>query len=463
MSMEDTIAAISTPLGVGGIGIIRVSGPKSQAIANLLFKPARGERAFKPRYLHHGRICAPDSGAVLDEVLVAFMEKPHSYTGEDTLEINCHGGLLILETVLNEVVKAGARAALPGEFTKRAFLNNRLDLSQAEAIADLISAGTDKALEIALSQMRGDLRATIESIQQSLINILAALEVSIDFSEEETEFEKPGKVLGDITGVTADMEALLSTYDQGRLYRQGAHVVITGKPNVGKSSLLNRLLGEKRAIVTPIPGTTRDFIEENINIEGLPVKLTDTAGIREPGNVIEKTGIAMVWDKLASADAVIMVLDGSRPLTPEDHEILEGNKTRTGLVVVNKADLPQAIDKQALKALVPSPEVLPIMISAKYGDGIPALKACIRRLILHDHPSDGPQANTMIANIRHKMAIETACGHLRQAKENIRFNRSPEFAAFDIREALTSLSDIVGKTTSEDVLDQIFARFCIGK
>ncbi|MBN1664193.1 MAG: tRNA uridine-5-carboxymethylaminomethyl(34) synthesis GTPase MnmE [Deltaproteobacteria bacterium] len=463
MIMEDTIAAIATPLGAGGVGIIRVSGPKAGDIARRLFKPSRGELCFKSHHLYHGHILAPATGAVLDEVLVAFMKKPHSYTGDDTLEINCHGGLLILENVLGEVVKAGARIAMPGEFTKRAFLNNRMDLSQAEAVADIITAKTEEGLFMALSQMKGALRDQMESFQGILIDILALLEVSIDFSEEETDAQPPAHVLAEIEKIIARLTSLLATYDQGRLYRQGVHCVITGKPNVGKSSLLNRLLGEKRAIVTPIPGTTRDFIEEAVNINGVPIKLIDTAGIREPENVIEETGIGMVWDKLATADVVIIILDGSRPLTPEDDRILAGNKNRKSLVVINKADLPQKIGTDDLKSLLPDINIPPLNISAKYGDGIPELKDRIYGLVMNHQDADERRTGVMLANIRHKTAIEQACGHLERAKENILGKKSPEFAAFDVREALTSLGAIVGKTTPEDVLDRIFSTFCIGK
>jgi tRNA modification GTPase len=463
MIMDDTIAAISTPLGAGGVGIIRISGPKAEEIARLLFKSGKSVSEFKSHYLYHGHICAPATGVILDEVLISLMKKPRSFTGDDTLEINCHGGFLILQNILSEVVKAGARLATPGEFTKRAFLNDRIDLSQAEAIADMISAKTEEGLAIALSQMKGHLRSQIESFQQALIDILAELEVSIDFSDEETEFENSPHVFKKVDDLIAGLTSMIETYEQGKMYRQGIHCVITGKPNVGKSSLMNRLLGEKRAIVTSIPGTTRDFIEENINIHGLPVRLTDTAGIRKPENVIEKAGISMVWEKTASADAVIIVLDGSRSLTPEDHEIMEGNKNRKSIIVVNKADLPQKIELKEIQSLLADRDSLMLAISAKYGGGIPELKERIYHLLMGNSDPDAWQTHTVITNVRHKTAIEQAHGHLIQAKKNLMENRSPEFAAFDVREALTSLNDIVGKTTSEDVLDRIFATFCIGK
>jgi tRNA modification GTPase len=463
MITEDTIAAISTPLGAGGVGIVRISGPKSEEIARLLFKPSKGAITYKSHFLYHGHIVSPDTGAILDEVLAAFMRKPHSYTGDDTLEINCHGGLLILQKILAEVIKAGARPAMQGEFTKRAFLNNRIDLSQAEAIADIIDSKTDKGLEIALSQMAGDLRRKIESAQKVLIDVLASLEASIDFSEEETEFEKPVRSTDKIKDIIDDLQNLSATYEQGKIYRQGVSIVITGKPNVGKSSLLNRLLGEERAIVTPIPGTTRDFIEESATIHGAPVKLTDTAGIREPENIIEQYGIGVVWEKLAAADIVIIVLDGSQPLTGEDQEIIEGNRNRKILPVLNKADLPQETGFEDLKPLLTEPGASPLQISAKYGAGIPELKSRIHNLIMNGHDHNESHTNTIIANIRHKTAIEQAVTHLLQAKANISRGVSPEFAAFDIKEALISLGEIVGKTTTEDVLDRIFSTFCIGK
>ena len=458
--MEDTIAAIATPPGVGGIGIIRVSGPKATDIARLLFKSSKGDDAYKSHHLYHGDIISPETGTVIDEVLVALMMKPHSYTGEDVLEINCHGGYVILQSVLSEVVKAGARLAEPGEFTRRAFLNNRIDLTQAEAIADMTTAKTDRGLALAVSHLKGNFAEKIEKIRTSIIDVLASLETSIDFADEDVEVRNPSDMANVVALIIEDLHQLALTYREGKIYRDGIHAVITGRPNVGKSSLLNRLLGEKRAIVTPIPGTTRDFIEEIMSIRGMPVKLTDTAGIREPENIIEKEGIHFVWEKISQADVVIVLLDGSEALTHEDVEIIKRSRGKKYILVVNKVDLQLMLDERKISMIVPDGNT-PIWISAKHGDGIPALKDALYTLML-EHTEDRRLPYT-VCNIRHKLAIEKTGELLSKAKDGILNNLSPEFSAFDVREALDSLGEITGKTINEEVLDRIFSTFCIGK
>jgi tRNA modification GTPase len=458
--LEDTIAAIATPPGVGGIGIIRVSGPKARDIARLLFKSSKGDDAYKSHHLYHGDIISPETGTVIDEVLIALMMKPHSYTGEDVLEINCHGGYVVLQSVLSEVVKAGARLAEPGEFTRHAFLNNRIDLSQAEAIADMTTAKTDRGLALAVSHLKGNFAEKIEKIRTSIIDVLVSLETAIDFSDEDVEVRNPSEIAKEIAFIVEELHQLAVTYREGKIYRDGIQAVITGRPNVGKSSLLNRLLGEKRAIVTPIPGTTRDFIEEIISIRGIPVKLTDTAGIREPENIIETEGIHFVWEKISQADVVIVLLDGSEALTSEDVEIIRRSREKKYLLVVNKTDLQHMLDEKKISMIVPDGNT-PIWISAKHGDGIPALKDALYTLML-DHTEDRCLPYT-VCNVRHKLAIEKTGELLSQAIENILNNLSPEFSAFDIREALDSLGEITGKTINEDVLDRIFSTFCIGK
>ena len=458
--MEDTIAAIATPSGTGSIGIIRVSGPRSRDIASLIFRPSNKTDGFNSHRLYHGDIISPDTGRVIDEVLVSFMMKPRSYTGEDILEINCHGSAFILQSVLSLVIKAGARLAEPGEFTKRAFLNNRIDLSQAEAVAETIMAKTDRALDLAVSHLKGDLASKIETLRNAIIDILAILETTIDFSDEDVEVGNPPSVARDIEAIIGELTELASTYGQGKIYRDGINAVITGRPNVGKSSLLNRLLGEKRAIVTAMPGTTRDFIEEIIPIKGVPVRLTDTAGIREPQNIIEKEGINLVWEKLSQADVVIVVVDGSESLTKEDDEIIKRCKAKKFLLVINKADLPHVIDEKELASL--APDVMPpIWISAKHGDGIPALKDAIHGLALNG--ADYGHSLNIVSNIRHKIAIEKTRDMLSKARDSILQGLSPEFPAFDIRQALERLGEIAGETVTEEVLEKIFSTFCIGK
>lgn len=459
--MEDTIAAIATPLGAGGIGIVRVSGTKSADISRLLFRSSRKISDFKPHCLYHGDIVSQETGLVIDEVLISLMTKPHSYTGEDTLEINCHGGSVILQMVLSEVVKAGARLAEPGEFTKRAFLNNRLDLSRAEAVFDMITAKTETGLELAISQFKGHLSEKIVTIHSAIVDILAMLEVSIDFSDEDVDVTDTSKISESIQLIVQDLQSLLSTYREGKIYKDGISAVITGRPNVGKSSLLNRLLGEKRAIVTPVPGTTRDFIEETINIGGMPVRLTDTAGIRKPENLIEEEGILLVREKLSSADIVIVVLDGSEALTTEDMNIIEESPTKKLLIVINKTDLPDVLDNKGFTRLLPDDVLPPIRISAKFGDGIPALKDSVRSLALSCSVDHSP--GHILTNIRHKTAIEKTAIFLSKARDSMLAGISPEFAAFDVREALDCLDEITGKTLNEEVLDRIFSTFCIGK
>lgn len=461
MTARDTIAAIATPPGVGGIGLIRVSGPSAEPIGRRLFRPSRRLAAFVSHHLTHGEIVSPRTGAVLDDVLVAFMKGPYTYTGEDILEISCHGGPLILRTVLEEILAAGARPAQRGEFTKRAFLNERLDLSQAEAVLDLITAQTRRGMAAAASRLKGDLSERIGDFRSAVIDLLAVVEASIDFSAEDGVESLPGDPLQPFQPLIDAITALAATYRRGRITREGVRVVIAGRPNVGKSSLLNRLLGEKRAIVTPIPGTTRDFIEEAVDIEGIAVRLTDTAGIRQPENAIEQEGIALVWERLAAADAVLLLLDGSATLTAEDRELLADREGTPLLAVVNKADLPQRLDVGEIAGLLPETAHPPIRISAKYGDGIEELTAAIRETILAAPAEEEPEA--MIAHLRHKTALERAAAGITRARDSLRDRSAPELAALELREALEALGEITGGNAPEEVIERIFTRFCVGK
>lgn len=459
MPLDDTIAAIATPPGVGGIGIIRVSGPLAEPIARLLYRSPKGEIPLKSHQLYHGRIISPLTGDVLDEALITLMRKPRSYTGEDLLEIQGHGNPLILEAILTEVIRAGARPASPGEFTRRAFLNNRIDLTQAEALMGLMTAETPRALDIAHAQLQGGLSLRIEAFRQSLVDVLATLETAIDFSEEDGGHNPQEVATAQLGNISDGIQELLSTCREGALIRKGISAVIIGRTNVGKSSLLNRLLGENRAIVTAIPGTTRDFIEESIDIRGIPVRLTDTAGLRDSDNLIEKEGIERVWERLSAADMVILVLDGSTALTREDQDILEKTKSLNIIPAFNKADLEHLLDHRALQAWLPEAE--PLWISAKTGFGIPALKEAIHRRLVGDPFRHAGEI--VITQARHKTALEKTIGHLQQAQASLANAMAFEFIAFDLREALDSLGEMVGVTTSEDVLDRIFSTFCIGK
>lgn len=460
MTFRDTIAAIATPPGIGGVGLIRVSGPTAEGIAQRLFRPLPPGN-FLSHHLYHGKILAPTTGAILDEVLVAFLKGPHSYTGEDTLEISCHGGPLILRTVLEAVFQTGARPAERGEFTRRAFLNNRLDLAQAEAVLDIITAKTRPGLAAAIDCLGGKLSEPIEAIRSEMIDLLAGVEAAIDFSEDDGVEETTDEALPRIRKLIDKIAALAATHRQGRIYREGIGVVIAGRPNVGKSSLLNRILGEKRAIVTPIPGTTRDFIEETVDIGGIPVRLTDTAGLRLPENAIEKEGIDLVWERLKTADAVLVLIDGSADLTTDDRKLLAKMISKPMIAVLNKSDLPQRLDEKSLLGLLPEGTPPAIRISAKYGDGLDRLTTALRDLVLATPAEELPEA--MIAHLHQKTALEKASAGLARAREGLLAALPPEFVALEVREALNALGEITGKTTSEEVLDRIFANFCIGK
>lgn len=460
MTFKDTIAAIATPPGIGGVGLIRISGPTAEEIAQRLFRPLPPGK-FLSHHLYHGKIIAPTTGAILDEVLVAYLKEPHSYTGEDTLEISCHGGPLILRTVLEAVFQTGARPAERGEFTQRAFLNNRLDLAQAEAVLDIITAKTRQGLAAAIDCLSGKLSEPIEAIRSEMIDLLAGVEAAIDFSEDDGVEETPDETLLRIRKLIDKITALAATHRQGRIYREGIGVVIAGRPNVGKSSLLNRILGEKRSIVTSIPGTTRDFIEETVDIGGIPVRLTDTAGLRLPENEIEKEGIELVWERLKTADAVLVLLDGSADLTEDDRKLLAKMISKPILLVLNKSDLPQRLDEKSLRRLLPEGTPRPIRISAKYGDGLDRLTAALRDLVLATPAEESPE--TMIGHLHQKTALEKAAEGLTRARDGLRVALPPELVALELREALNALGEITGQTTPEEILDRIFANFCIGK
>ena len=456
---DDTIAAIATPPGFGGIGIVRVSGPRSEEICRTLFRTTRVLEFLKSHHLYHGDVISPGTGDVIDEVLVALMRAPHSYTGENVLEIHCHGGSLILQAVLNAVVKAGGRPAEPGEFTKRAYLNGRMDLSQAEAVMDLITARTDEARACALAGLKGGLSDRLRSLRSDLIDILSSLESTIDFNEEDISPRPDTVSPNDIKRAISQLDAILATYQAGKIIRDGLSVVITGRPNVGKSSLLNRLLGERRAIVTPTPGTTRDFIEESITIKGIPSTLTDTAGIRKEAEAIEDEGIALAWEKTRAADIVIVLIDGSAPLTEEDIAVIERNRQRRVILAVNKSDLPHRVHDARMSELITGGE--PLWISAKYGDGIPDLEERVHTLGTKEWEKTA--GDIILTNLRHKISLEEAVISLKAAHANLSGVSSPELAAFDLKEALDHLGDVIGETTADDILNRIFSRFCVGK
>lgn len=457
----ETIAAVATPRGKGSVGIIRISGRDAEAILRRLFQP-HGEthRPLESHRLYFGRITVPESDRVLDEVLVTVMRAPRSFTGEDVAEIHCHGSPLLLERILDEVLRQGARPAEPGEFTRRAFLNDRINLAQAEAVLDLVEGKTEKGADIALAHLQGVFSDRIQYLRYRILEALALLETALDFSDEDLP-DDPTVTIPEILNHCAEsLSGLLATYQEGKIWRDGLSLVITGKPNVGKSSLLNRLLGENRAIVSSLPGTTRDFIEEAFTVGGIPVRLTDTAGIREGRDEVEEEGVRRVWEKTAEADGVIVLLDGSVALSPEDELIMEKHAGRKILVAVNKSDLPQKLDDGVLRTLVPGAD--PLRISAKYGDGMADLKEAIRRMASLDDRGDIAD-DGIVTNRRHRDVLERTRASLKRGKEAFLEGRPPELLALDLREALSALGEITGETATEEVLDIIFSRFCIGK
>ena len=460
ISQEETIAAISTPFGESGIGIVRISGPSAESIARKLFRPKKDQPYFISHHFHFGEIIDNQSGNPVDEVLIVLMKSPRTYTREDIVEIHCHGGYFILQKVLELVLREGARLAQPGEFTKRAFLGGRIDLTQAEAVIDLIRAKTQTSLEIATQQLRGALCREMGELRARLIESLALIEAHIDFPEEEIEPIAFGQMKRDLGLIVHRIEEWISSYEEGRIFREGISCAIAGKTNVGKSSLLNVLLREDRAIVTPIPGTTRDVIEEIVNIHGIPVRLMDTAGLRKPADSIEQEGVRRAKERVADADFVLLMLDGSRALDGDDREIIEEIKGKKKVVAVNKKDLPSEIPSEEVKRLFPEDVIVPI--SALKNDGIEDLKKAIRTSLVQREVRATPE-HLVVANIRHKRALTQIRDNLSNAVKGLEDKTSLEFIAFEIRSALEALGDLVGETATEEVLNRIFEKFCIGK
>jgi tRNA modification GTPase len=456
MYIEDTIAAISTPQGEGGIGIVRVSGSRAEAIGLRLFRFRKGD-AFFSHFLHYGDLVAPDNGAVLDEVMAVLMRAPHSYTREDVLELHCHGGMLVVERILASALACGARLAEPGEFTRRAFINGRIDLAQAEAVMDVIVAKTEAALALAQRQRTGVLSVRIDAIRQALTRSLAFIEASIDFPEDDIGETDTVALRSGVSGALDEIGGLLDGFDEGRILRDGISVLIVGKPNAGKSSLLNRLLKENRAIVTHIPGTTRDIIEETVNLGGLAVRLLDTAGIRHTDDVVEREGISRALDKIPLADLVLFVLDSARPFNEEDRLILDAVKGKTAIAVLNKNDLPVALE------LPDEMEEMPrVALSAGTGAGIDGLRKLIRTTFLHGSALDSREFVT-ISRARHRDALNSARSALQQFLSGLEGGRELETLAIDLRDALSAVGRVTGETTTDDVLDVVFSSFCIGK
>lgn len=459
MYADVTIAAIATPPGAGGVGIVRVSGALATQIANAVFARSHMAERWDSHHLYYGRILDP-VGEVLDEGLGVVMRAPHSYTGEDVLELHCHGSPIVLRLVLARVLACGARLAEPGEFTKRAFLNGRLDLAQAEAVIDLIRARTDAGATLAARQLCGRLSAHVDALRTQLIHLKALLEAQVDFSEEDVEVGKD-----DLLAITNDclvsVGHLSDTYVRGRLVREGVRVVIVGKPNVGKSSLLNALLGEERAIVTPIPGTTRDTIDEVADFEGIPAVVSDTAGLRDPDRAdpVERVGMQRTAAKVAEAQILLTVLDASQPLDADDRNALQAGSGAPQVIVLNKIDLPMRMSEPDVRASTNGHPL--VRVSAKESIGLEELRRCV--VTQATCGIAAANERPVITSVRHADALTKAAHSLELAKQSIHERRSPELVAVDIQDAIDHVDSITGTITSEEVLDRIFNEFCIGK
>jgi tRNA modification GTPase len=444
---NDTIAAIATPIGEGAIGIVRLSGPEAGKIARSLF-----DGRLIDHRLTYGHIIHPETAEPVDEVMAVLMRSPRTYTREDTVEFHGHGGPAPLQSVLSLCLRQGARQAEPGEFTLRAFLNGRLDLSQAEAVLDIIQAKTEASLRLAVDGLQGRLSQRLHAVRNDLIEILAHLTARIDFPDDDV----PAIDLRPrLARAAASLRALLQSAESGIIYRQGLRLAIVGLPNVGKSSLLNRLLGTNRAIVTDIPGTTRDTLEETMSLRGVPIILTDTAGMREEAaDVVERLGIERSRRALEQADMVLVVLDGSRQLAPAERDLLAGLPEERTIIAVNKSDLPPVCEADAIGRE-------PVRVSALHGDGMADLEDALYERVVGGHLPGGD--TPWVTNVRHKEALERACRHIADALASVAAHRTDDLVAIDVTAAVGTLGEITGESVTEDLLDTIFSRFCIGK
>lgn len=458
---DDTIAAISTAPGEGGIGIVRISGRDSLSILNNIFKSHRNKNTmeFDTYKIRYGHVLEPDTKEVIDEVLVSYMKAPYTYTREDVVEINCHGGTIPVRRILEAVLKSGARLADPGEFTKRAFLNGRIDLSQAEAVIDMIRSKTDRSMDAALKQLEGRLSQKLREVKDKLIDIMSHIEASIDFPEDDVDDVLYGKLKNDCLEITDILDDMIKSSDVGKILREGLNTVIIGRPNVGKSSLLNALLEENRAIVTDIPGTTRDIIQEYLNIKGIPINIIDTAGIRQTSDEVEKVGVERAKEYLNRADLVMFILDSSESLNSEDIEIFKLIKDKKCIILINKVDLPNRLDREKLMEY--SGDKIIVDISVKTGMGINTLKDEIYDLVYGGEVVYSSEV--MVTNIRHKDLLIKARSSLVNAIDALTQNIPLDLVSIDIRDCVDRIGEITGETVQEDIINRIFSQFCIGK
>lgn len=453
---NDTIAAISTAVSSAGIGIVRLTGAESFDIADKIYKGKKGKKLVeqKTHTIHYGYIV--DEDQTVDEVLVMLMRGPHSYTGEDTVEINCHGGVFVVKKILDVLLKNGARPAEPGEFTKRAFLNGRLDLSQAEAVGDLISSKNEYALQSSIQQLKGNVKEKINEIRSKILYHTAFIETALD-DPEHISIDGYGDELHTVTDqLIEDLRKLLSTCDDGRILKEGIRTVIIGKPNAGKSSLLNVMIGEDRAIVTDIAGTTRDVLEEHINLQGVSLQIIDTAGIRNTSDVVEKIGVDKAKEYAEKADLILYVIDSSAPLDDNDYEILRMIEEKKTIVLFNKTDLEMKVSAKDIKLDFPM-----IEISAKNNKGIEELEKTIKNMFFEGKLSFNDEI--YITNVRHKNALQDSLQSLLRVNESIEMGMPEDFYSIDLLDAYESLGSITGETIGEDLVNEIFSKFCMGK
>ena len=457
MYERDTIVAIATAAGSAGVGIVRISGEDALAIGRRVFPCL--PRSPRSHHLYFGDVVAR-GGLVLDQGLAVWMRSPSSFTGEHVVEIHCHGGTLLVRRVLEAVLMGGARAAEAGEFSRRAFVNGRIDLAQAESVADLIAARSPAALDAAIAQLRGELSGQVTSLRERLIDIAARLEVVIDFSDEDVGVLDRSALRQNAGEVRMAIERMLASFRTGRLFREGARVVIVGKPNVGKSSLLNRLLKAERAIVAEAEGTTRDVIEEPFTVEGIPILLTDTAGIRGTEDPVENEGVARTRATAARADLALVVFDASRPFDAGDRDVIDAMRHQAAIYLINKIDLPWKLSNREIRHdLQESATRLILEVSAKTGKGVPELVQEIGRHLALS-PSD---AGVVVVRERHAVALQRSLDRLTGFVDALDAALPPDVLAVDVMSALDALGEIVGITTSNDVLDRVFREFCIGK
>ena len=460
MYVQDTIVAPATAPGQGAVAIVRLSGPQALAILDSLWRPFRAGIKPEPRRMVLGEVIDPATGTLLDRAIAVRMPAPRTFTGEDVAEIHCHGGTYLVRRILAAAMAAGARMAEQGEFTRRAFLNGRIDLTEAEAIADLVAARSEGALRLALGQMAGALSERITKLRAQLISIRAHLEAEIDFADEDLDLPSRGEIASSLGELGEDVAILHQSFAAGRLAREGARAVIVGKPNVGKSSVLNLLLGIERAIVTAVPGTTRDVIEDSIQLGPLPLVLQDTAGVRESTDEVETIGIARTFRSLAEADLVLAVFDASRPLDADDALVVERCRGRSGVALLNKRDLPPVTSAENLRSAGLAMPIIPF--SALRGDGLESLRIEVARQA-EEIAGPGLAAGVVISRERHRAALGRALKALATARESLEARMPPEIVAVDIAAAADALGEITGEIHSEDVLDAIFREFCIGK